>query len=94
MTIQSEWMREFEGLEKKIREGSDGTKGYQNHSLSEAIPHLDRDMGWLLKKLPNDAYAQMEMSRIKYHIIGLVRREKALAIFRYSSNKWFKRNRT
>ncbi len=91
MTIQSEWMREFEGLEKKLREGSDNIKGYINFSLAEAIPHLDRDMEWLLNRLPNNAYAQMEMSRIKYHIIGLAHRERALAVFRYASNKWFKR---
>ncbi len=91
MSIQSEWMREFDGLEKKMRDGSDGNKGYKNFSLAEAIPHLDRDMEWLLKKLPNDAYAQMEMSRIKYHIIGMVHRERAIAIFRYASNKWFRR---
>lgn len=92
MSIYSEWMREFNSLEKKLREGSDSNKGYINYSLSEAAPHLERDMQLILRKLQDDAFALMEMSRIKFHIIGMVQREKKLAIFRYVSNQWFKRH--
>lgn len=81
----NKWMTLFNGLEDKLR------KSFSNHSLESAILHMDRDMGWIMRKLPNDEFAQMEMTRIKMHIIGLVRREKELAIFRYASNRWFKR---
>lgn len=56
---------------------------FVNYSFDQVVPHLQRDMDWLMAKLPNDAYAQMQMDRIQHHIIGTVLKERALAIKQY-----------
>lgn len=71
-SLADDWMQEFAVLDKKLR--------YIDYSLDEVVPHLQRDMDWILQKLPNDAYARMQMDRIKYHIIGTVLQERRLAV--------------
>ncbi len=86
MSLFDEWHKNFMSLEKKIREGDESHKGLINYSLEEAIPHLDRDLGWLLRKLPDNQYAKMEVDRIKNQIMGMVISERKLAVENYKRN--------
>lgn len=83
MTILEEWLEEFNSLEKSRR------ARFASYPFEEAVAHLQRDMDWIMEKLKNDPYAQLQMKRIKFHIIGLVQKEIETADIKFEPNDYY-----
>jgi len=83
MTSLKEWLEDFNSLDKTRQEN------FANYSFEDAVAHLQRDMDWIMTKLKNDPYADLQMKRIKYHIIGLIKKETENAEIKFEPNDYY-----